>query len=276
MNKREQPVDTGGVESLTDRPPRGLLDPTAGQGIYREAFLPSSTQLADVVANHWAVRWDLRGEDPYVVEVLPGPEIQLVVEAGAARVHGILGGKFTYELRDTGDIFGTTFRPAGFRCVYGRPIAELGNRVVDGSEIFGAAATRFANGIASKTNRAERIDLAEEFVRQRQPDITAMTRLVNEIVDTVADDRSIVRVDDIAERFGVGQRNLQKLFREHVGMTPKRVLQRYRLHEAAERLDNGSASLAALAADLGYADQAHFARDFKAIVGRPPASYTNR
>jgi hypothetical protein len=47
-----------------------------------------------------------------------------------------------------------------------------------------------------------------------------------------------------------------------------------RLHEAVERLDRGDhVDLGFLARDLGYFDQAHFARDFRAAVGRPPAAY---
>jgi AraC-like DNA-binding protein len=52
------------------------------------------------------------------------------------------------------------------------------------------------------------------------------------------------------------------------------VVQRYRLHEAAERLAaDEQLDLATLAVELGYFDQAHFARDFKAIVGSPPNRY---
>jgi AraC-like DNA-binding protein len=52
------------------------------------------------------------------------------------------------------------------------------------------------------------------------------------------------------------------------------VIQRYRLHEAAEQLAaDASASQATIAMNLGYSDQAHFVRDFKAIVGISPAAY---
>lgn len=57
-------------------------------------------------------------------------------------------------------------------------------------------------------------------------------------------------------------------------MSPKWVIQRYRLHEAAAQLTSGRPpTLAALAAALGYFDQAHFARDFKSIVGAAPSAY---
>jgi AraC-like DNA-binding protein len=50
------------------------------------------------------------------------------------------------------------------------------------------------------------------------------------------------------------------------------VIKRYRLHEAAARL-GGAVDMAALALELGYFDQAHFIRDFKAVVGQPPGRY---
>ena len=90
----------------------------------------------------------------------------------------------------------------------------------------------------------------------------------------IADDRTITRVDQIADQFTMPARQLQRLFREYVGVTPKWVIQRYRLIEAAERLAAGAvADFAGLALDLGYADQAHFIRDFKKIVGRAPAGF---
>lgn len=53
-----------------------------------------------------------------------------------------------------------------------------------------------------------------------------------------------------------------------------RVIGRYRLHEAAARLKSDAPpSLGDLAASLGYADQSHFARDFRSVVGRTPRDF---
>lgn len=51
------------------------------------------------------------------------------------------------------------------------------------------------------------------------------------------------------------------------------MLARYRLHDAAAALDAGADDLAALAASLGWFDQAHFSRDFRAVVGTTPSAY---
>ena len=74
---------------------------------------------------------------------------------------------------------------------------------------------------------------------------------------------------------GTSKRTLERLFREYVGVGPKWVIQRYRLHDAAEHAATGKAcDWADVAARLGYADQAHFIRDFKRFVGQSPAQYS--
>ncbi len=86
----------------------------------------------------------------------------------------------------------------------------------------------------------------------------------------LADIRSL---DELAAHAGYSKRTLQRLFREYVGVSPKWVLQRIRLHEAAERMAEGEGDWPRLALELGYFDQAHFIKAFKAVIGRSPADY---
>ncbi|MEI2827453.1 MAG: helix-turn-helix domain-containing protein [Dermatophilaceae bacterium] len=80
-----------------------------------------------------------------------------------------------------------------------------------------------------------------------------------------------MRVDDAARAVGLDARTLERRFRAWVGLTPKAVIGRYRLIEAAERVQREPATpLATIAASLGYSDQAHFSREFRAVVGRTP------
>jgi AraC-like DNA-binding protein len=89
----------------------------------------------------------------------------------------------------------------------------------------------------------------------------------------------ITKVDDVVDRLAAGdlrvsKRQMQRLFSLYVGVSPKWVIMRYRLHEAVERMTNGeTVDLPGLALDLGYFDQAHFIKDFKAMVGRAPGEY---
>lgn len=104
----------------------------------------------------------------------------------------------------------------------------------------------------------------------------AQSSLAVAIADRIACDRSILSVDALADVSGLGLRPLQRLFREHVGATPKWVIRRHRLQEAALRIERDEpTSLAMLATDLGYVDQAHFTRDFKAAVGKAPSEFAS-
>jgi AraC-like DNA-binding protein len=72
-------------------------------------------------------------------------------------------------------------------------------------------------------------------------------------------------------------RSLQRLFSQYVGVSPKWVIRRYRLHELLERMHSGEQpDWAQLAAELGYFDQAHLSNDFKAITGYTPTEYRGR
>jgi AraC-like DNA-binding protein len=78
----------------------------------------------------------------------------------------------------------------------------------------------------------------------------------------------------LADRHHLAVRTLQRLFARYVGVGPKWVMQRYRLHDAIETLDRRRRQdWTRLALDLGYYDHAHFLSDFRALVGRTPAEY---
>ena len=118
------------------------------------------------------------------------------------------------------------------------------------------------------------LSLLENTLRSEHPQTGSTQWQVCENADRIAADPALLSVEDAAEGFSRSPRSLQRLFRTYVGVSPKWVIQRYRLHEAAEQLKNGgNIGQAALALSLGYTDQAHFVRDFKATVGTSPAAY---
>jgi AraC-like DNA-binding protein len=84
----------------------------------------------------------------------------------------------------------------------------------------------------------------------------------------------VQRVSQVCEKFALTERTLQRLTARRIGLSPKWLIQRRRLHEAAERLREAERpDLARVALDLGYADQAHFGRDFRAVTGLTPGEF---
>jgi AraC-like DNA-binding protein len=139
---------------------------------------------------------------------------------------------------------------------------------------FGRDGDALERAVTASEDDREQIALVEAFLRERLPPPDENVATVTRITRLLLDDPSVQRVEDLTARLGISARTLQRLFRRYVGVGPKWVLQRYRLHEAAERIADGRCSdWAALALELGYFDQAHFIKDFKALVGHSPAEY---
>jgi transcriptional regulator GlxA family with amidase domain len=88
------------------------------------------------------------------------------------------------------------------------------------------------------------------------------------------DEGTVHSVAELAARLDLSPRSLQRLAAHYVGMPPVLLLRRRRLQEAAGRVraDPGT-DLAALAAELGFADQAHLTREFRLVLGFTPRRY---
>ncbi|MFJ8472181.1 DUF6597 domain-containing transcriptional factor [Kitasatospora sp. NPDC094011] len=233
---------------------RGVLHPArAAESISVERLAPAP-DVARFVEFYWLVRWDLTGRPPYEQKVLAHPNVHLVFEAPRARVYGVDRSLFVRRLAGAGHVLGAKFRPGAFRPFAGHPVSVLADRSVPAADYFGPAADRCAERILAAPDAVS----ADAFLRPRLPAPDPVAEEVAAMVERITGTPDLCRVDDLARELGLTVRGLQRLFAEYVGASPKWVLRRARLHEAAERAAaDGRLDLAALAAELGYADQAH-------------------
>lgn len=259
-------------------PPRGVLTQTTqpGQSLSHARYHPSP-DLEPFVEHLWSVAWDCPADRPARVETLPHPTVHLIFEDGVGgRIGGVAKGKFSTLLEGRGRIIAAKFRPGGFYPFVRRPVSEFSGRVLEVGDYWGDAGRAAAEAILAERDEETRHRLVEDFLRSLAPTEDETARRVGQMAEAIATDRSLTSVDELCRRHGLNVRALQRLFARYIGVNPKWVIQRYRLHEAAEQLARAPGSQAALAARLGYADQAHFVRDFKAVVGVSPAAYARR
>jgi AraC-like DNA-binding protein len=252
----------------------GLLN--AEEGMFRLARYVPTPDLSFFIEHFWIVAWDLRGRDPYLQENLPYPSVHVVIEPGRSGVFGVTTGKFARWLEGKSGAFGIKFRPGGFYPLLGSPVAALTDRVLPLDAVFGDEGRAFEAAVLALDGDEARIEEAETFLRERLPAPDAAISEVNRIVNCIVEDRALTKVEDLAARLGLSKRALQRWFHDYVGVSPKWVIKRYRLYEAAElAASEHRVNWARLAQDLGYFDQAHFIKDFKAMVGKTPADYAS-
>jgi AraC-like DNA-binding protein len=226
------------------------------------------------VAYAWRVAWDLSGQPAHTQETAPHPNAYLVLDEGKLQVSGVSRKRFVRVLADKGWAFGVKFRPGGMRVFVQRTMAELTDKVFPVEEIFGVDAAALREEMLRTEAPEALANIAFRFLEGRVGTVDARVEQANALVDLILATPAITSVEHLARRSGENVRGLQRLFREFVGVTPKWVIRRYRLHELLARLQSGEElQWAALAQELGYFDQAHLIRDFKALVGRTPEEY---
>jgi AraC-like DNA-binding protein len=252
--------------------PRGVLH-RIPVGEFAHGRVEPPPDLADRIEHFWSVHWNLEGLPPQRQETLPHPNVHLVVEPGTSAAWGVHTGRWTRQLEGRSSAFGVKFRPGAFRALLGRAVASISNDTIASTTLFGAEAAQL-DAVLACGDDAAAAGIAAEFLRPRLPAADAPALLAGRIVDAAAADLELHSAEELARRFHMSLRALQRLFNEYVGVGPKWVIKRYRMHEAVARVQAGQpVSWAALAQDLGYFDQAHFIADFRRLVGKTPGDY---
>jgi AraC-like DNA-binding protein len=235
---------------------------------YRE-FAPSRA-LHPVIACRW-LREVPDSAAAGSTLILPDGSMDLVWRDGQVTVAGIDRTARQSPVRAGERIVGIRLRPGMAGAVFGRPASELLDVQVPLEDVFGPRASKLAERLHGAREGEGEYLLLEGLVAsglaEASPDplVLAATRRLG---------FPGIRVDELADALGISERQLRRRFHQAVGYGPKtldRVLRFRRLVAQAQEISDGDQDLARLAADLGYADQAHMTRDSVRLTGMPPA-----
>ncbi len=249
--------------------------------------------LRPYVEHYWLIDWDL--PEPYTSQVVPHPCVNVVFQRFADRapfgeVAGVGLELFSQTLVGRGRVCGVQFRPGGFRpFTPERPVTDWTGRRLPPAAVFPGppapdprakdadAAADAARAVVEPADEDARVAALDAFLTpllRADPRVLDRAGRAMRLADRIRTDRTIRRVADFARIEGMSVRALQRLFAGYVGVSPKWVLLRHRIHEALERAAaDAEVDWAALAAELGYSDQAHLVRDVTATVGVSPTAY---
>lgn len=263
--RRVDPVDRAHLTGVTRPSPP----------IHR--YQPSS-QLADLVDRYWIPVWSLA--EPSTQSTLQHPVCLVVVSNTYARFYGVVRGRSSVTLQGDGWAVGTMFTPAAGRLVLGRSVATITDswldldavEALDAGSLTAEVRDAMAGHPHDSANHVAAIAAVERRLTPFLP-VDAQGLLINEVVTWLRDHPEVTRVAELATHVGLSERSLQRLVEQRVGISPKWLIQRRRLHDAVEALKAGTTSLADTAASLGYADQAHFTHDFRTVTGMTPGEF---
>lgn len=261
-----------------------ILDP---QRFAEHAVLsrpPCHPALEPWIEHHWTVQWCLPAGTAYRSSLVPVAQANLTVESGGSSRSGADGPgvfitgvvsrtRFDVTLTGSGGVVGAKFRPGALTALTGRPAAGLRDRVLPAGELFAGADE--LRGL--RPDQPDAIDRLDEFLLSVAVGDHTELDAVGGVIATLEESSPAMSAAQLADRCGLNLRSLQRLCRHYIGVGPQWLVARARVHTAIARIHDGAYdTLAALAVELGWFDQAHMGRDFAALVGESPGAYRDR
>jgi AraC-like DNA-binding protein len=236
---------------------------------YRE--LAPSRDVYSLVACRWLrdVPDDEAGDS---VLILPDGCVDLLWREGELVVAGLDRSARPNRVVPGERILGLRLRPGVAGAVLGMPASEVLDVHVRLEELLGSGAGELAERLSESKDDEDAFGLLEGMVGSRLADggpdplVLAATRRLGFPGS---------RVNELADSLGISDRQLRRRFHQSVGYGPKtldRVLRFRRLVAQAGAVASGESDLARVAADLGYADQAHMTRDCLRLSGLTPSA----
>ncbi|WP_420111290.1 helix-turn-helix domain-containing protein [Pseudactinotalea sp.] len=256
-------------------------DPIASRrGILYPARLPTFTRVPAPepvrpwVRWFWIPEWDIEPGRTSRQQVIAYPASNLVVQHDRTMISGPTTRASHRDLTGRGWAVGALLHPAAtVLCMNGPAALVDDERRLEAPDL--TSGVHEAMGSADpQTRHAAAIAAFTDWLTRTLPEPSPEALLANRMADLLDGDPTIRTVPQAAAALHVSARTLQRLAHTWVGLPPLAMIRRRRIQEAAETLRaQPETDLATLAADLGYADQAHLANDMRTMLGVTATGY---
>lgn len=190
-------------------------------------------------------------------------------------VNGVLDAHSTVDGGCAPRYLQVVLSPLGAYQVFGVPLDHLTGRLLDLRDVFGADARRLGEKVRELPTWRQRLDLLDQFLLTRLDSAPAVSPEVRYAWWRLTETVGTLQIGDLCSEIGWSHKHLITRFRQQVGLTPKRAARVSRFEHLLHRLAcvQRRPDWDRLAAEAGYADQAHMIREFGQFLGTSPAAH---
>lgn len=200
-------------------------------------------------------------------------------ERNTAPKYSFTGIRNHYQLVDQAgeyNIFGVSFFPAGFYPFLKRPLSEYTDQTID----FSLCKKNFQSKIEGRFNPegiiSQQIEVLENiFLQLIDPKFVPENRTIR-LINAFCKNIHTLKIKEFCDEYGIDQRKLERLFRRHIGVSPKSFQRINRFQAVLNKLLRlDLRDFTTVGHDAFYYDQAHFIHDFKFFTGCSPSHFLN-
>lgn len=263
-----------------DDDPLYAPETTVPEGTLREFAVPAG--LHAEIAHAMGYEEQLPPGDEVTERVLPDGAMRLIVDlqeaSSAVRIVGPDTSPVVLQMRGRVRGLSITLRPGASKVLFGVPMHELAGQALAWDDVVDARRRGLADQLGEARDDTTRMVILAGALRARacEPNGPERSRAL-QAAALVRHSGGLRGLREVAQAVGVGERRLQQIFREYVGLSPRSWGRLGRLHDCLRRLREGPAKgWAELAVDGGFYDQSHLANEFRALCGLTPGQFLAR
>jgi AraC-like DNA-binding protein len=255
-------------------------------------YKPSS-ELSPYVELFWTGDFNFNSTDLLSQRVIPYGYVELIIHLTDSHCELLQGSNFSpspdytliglftepydIQFRENVKVFGIRFKPEGIYHAFGFPASEMHQSFEDMDNIEGKNFRNFTSKLREVKTVSEMILLAEKYLLKNINSSKLNLYYLNHAAEIIRNKNGILSMNELASMVYIGARQLEREFKQKLGISPKRYMRIARLNEVNRKIINGDrVDLTDLSYSTGYSDQAHFTRDFKHFTGESPMVFISK
>jgi len=229
--------------------------------------------LKDLIEQFWLVNWDLKGEKPHIQKNLPDPNFHLILDNRKMKLIGPISKTYSYKMEGTGNIIGIKFALGALSDHLESPAASYVDKEIDFQQLVDFDVETLISTLSGLKSDEQIIDILQAYMTPFAITPSSGLTRVRELISLIKNDSEITKVEHLSEKSNISIRTIQRCFQHYLGLSPKWLIRKYRLHQALELLKQQDVNFLDVVEWLGYADQSHLIRDFKEMIGVTPNNH---
>ena len=174
-------------------------------------------------------------------------------------------------------VFGIRFKPEAIYHIFGIPASELSAYFADAECVAGKSFHEFTLRIMDSKSELEMISISEKYLLKNISESKLNLYYLNKSVEIIRKHKGILSMDELAGKVYISTRQIEREFKQKIGISPKSYMRIARLNEVNRMINSRQRlNLTEISFAAGYSDQAHFIRDFKHFTGESPNVLINK
>ncbi len=225
---------------------------------YRQLPSPSLVKYID---KYWMV--ENKKNKNIDVPIIPDGCIDIISKNGEIVLVGIMEVASLVSIKPNDYYFGIRFKPSIIASLLDKDVSKFNNKIIPLSLID----TKLHNSLQNKMANIEKLNQLFEGLFNG---IEFDKRIIKS-VNLIELNGGNITIENLCEETKLSQKHLERLFKTHIGLTPKKFSRIIRFFQTHKHLTKeGMKNLCSKILEKGYYDQAHFNHEYKLLTGLTP------